>query len=533
MVCDLELNDEKSSWRCVECSDTVFCGQHAMAHNQENRDHSITCHASFVDCTTTCKTHRQPLDFFCKTCNLRICSVCCDSGGHGDHEPIQTWEEIVSERHQLLEHKLTGIGEVIAGLEGSVTVVTNLEERLISEADDAKKSIEAAGKQVTDTVGACVKQLLQEVDDRKTTQDKLLNQAKDKLEQDLKCFKRTFAKAEKLKQDLDKAGSDFLDLFEAVSSATIRPSLASEQTVIPVFEPILFRRDAGFKVAHHLRRCVGRLTPSLASAAWSTLEDNSGPPKQVTQDEPADFALQIIATSGEPLSDAEDEVTAEWVETPGIATLPDVTVTHQDSGRYAVQFTPQETGSYSLRIRIKGQPVPGTAQCECLPRRHLFDLSECHSDISLSADRRQAHLLGSCRHCSVLGRRGTLRSTDEWTVQIGAKSDGYHIGVAAKPLTNREGNFEDRNVFCWQSSGLRIESGMPEFPDVRVGLELRPNDTLRLKLDCEKRTLTMINLRSRASDTIKGLPAVDLFPYFSLFTSSSLTGHSVQFLDSS
>ncbi|XP_072882000.1 E3 ubiquitin/ISG15 ligase TRIM25-like [Hemitrygon akajei] len=101
--CDSCLNGSKAAKSCLVCLST-FCEVHLRPHLEDKalQDHQLTDPVRDLD-KRKCKMHSKFLEFFCKTDQMCICSLCI-LHAHRDHK-IVTLEEETSEKKNLLQEE--------------------------------------------------------------------------------------------------------------------------------------------------------------------------------------------------------------------------------------------------------------------------------------------------------------------------------------------------------------------------------------------------------------------------------------------
>ena len=102
-----------------------------------------------------------------------------------------------------------------------------------------------------------------------------------------------------------------------------------------------------------------------------------------------------------------------------------------------------------------------------------------------------------------------------WKVKV-VRSERMLIyaGVAAKPDMTSKNAFNRYLTYSWFA--LTSEKNITDTLSGACMSRWREEDVLQFELDCDKRVLTVTNLRTVEDDAIRNLPAVELFPYFSL-----------------
>ena len=472
------------------------------------------------DAATVCPTHGQPLLYLCKRCDVAICGDCGLIGPHLGHSVVKASDMVAEKQAKVADgvQKLRRNVEprLVRSLENVDDVTTQLGER----ADSVRDKIEAATVRAMEAVKLGALRLRQEVEDEEQSRTKVLDGQRGGLQRQLEAVRGAVSFGEEAAEERGDSSGASLPLLVAVETR-IAAICAEEFEEEPKRHPNLdFRQSQEEVLVQKAVELVGEVLLYNASASHSTIRD--GFLKKAIPGKVVEAVIAVKDKQNTPVTSLSTVmINTRWLSRADQPRedIP-VEVSQTDTpGEYRLTTRPTVCGEYTLEVSINRvamtQPITIT-----IAQLMVFDPNECHGNISLSEDRRKAtKTRGIDGHVSVLGLHGMSHGRHIWKIRIGPMLYRHCVGVAAKPLPNKEANYGAS--YSWVSSGGRYGAGHDSHP--WMGWE--GNDCLQFQLDCDQHTLEIVNLRSNKSHIISGLPDTELFAYANMVSG----GNSVSF----
>lgn len=397
----------------------------------------------------------------------------------------------------------------------SSTAVQLVFSELSRASGKARQDIESARKRAVDAIDELVADNLLEVGNIERTRRKALGRQLDDLKLLAKGMESAVAFGQKLlEQDAQSEG-----VRELLSSVCERADelLSTEICAEPVAHARLaFERVAENEARGSIDCTLGRVRAYKASAVDSLVRDATA--TSCREGSAASFVVVARDKDGALLTTGGDVVLAKCVDFPeGMpgSKLP-VLVDDNGDGTYAVKFTPRARGDYELNVWINGAGLRQPLSVHCWDSVE-FDPLECQRGNAVSPDRLTVmHPATMCS--SVLGYPGMQSGIHAWRVQISSTGNGLDVllGVAEKPgLTEKAENYDSCYAFIGYSRRC-LRNARGERRKSATLSVWREGDVMQLILNCDRRALSIVNLRTNEEDRIDNLPAAELFPYFYL-----------------
>ena len=464
-------------------------------------------------------TYGQPLLYLCKRCDVAICGDCGLIGPHLGHSVVKASDMVAEKQAKVYD----GIQKLHRDVEPRLVCwlknVDDVTSQLGERADCVRDEIEAATLQAMEAVKLGALRLRQEVEDEEQSRTKVLDGQRDGLQRQLEAVRGAASFGEEAASDHDDNRGASRPLLVAVDKR-IAAICAEEIEEEPKQHPNLDFRPLREEAL--VQKAVGLVVEVLlynASASHSTIRD--GFLKKVITGEVVEAIIAVKDKQNTPVTSLRGAmINTRWLSRANQSPegIP-VEVSQTDTpGEYRLTTRPTVCGEYTLEVSIN-RVVMTQPMTIIIAALMVFDPNECHEDIGLSDDRRKAtKARGSVRHVSVLGVCGMRCGRHSWKIRIGPTPSWHCVGVAAKPLPNKEANYGAS--YSWNSSGGRFGEGH----DSRLWTGCEGNNCLQFQLDCDQHTLEMINLRNE-SHTITDLPDTELSAYANMIRG----GNSVSF----
>ena len=514
--------DAKAALWCKEC-ERAFCKQHGAMHLVSSPgDHylgpvpsGITNSGGLSRSAALCHDHGEPLVFFCVNCNEIICAHCAAIGKHRRHDVVSIKEVTIRKKEEAMEMVDQIRKDIVPNVGASLEAVRDRTAELTRQANEVRGEIRRAEERAVGMVRAYAEQLVEEVDAVEEARCKDLDKQKDTLESHLQALQNAVQFCDHLMEKEEASGDDFADLLDAlVTRSKDLSKIDFEKT--PVRHARLgFKAVSDKELLATLAYAVGVVMSHDAVASKCTVETFS---PTIRPGEPVEVAIQTRDIDGGKLTEGGQLINAFWSKVPDQSTC--LSVKDLKDSRYLVCFTPHQPGKYHLQITVNSENMPKPIVMTCFD--HCFDPSECHGNISLSADLLQATRLTDgfsrtkhqYREC-VLGVVGMRTGRHSWKVQVGEDPNWSFVGIIPKPLPPT--TFFYRAAFGWNDCG-----NCHKLADQWSGINksfasLRGNDIVQLDMDCDQHTLQITVLRTGERDTITGLtPNTEYFQFFSM-----------------
>ena len=524
--CDVCGSMEAKAW-CSTC-DVFVCNDHLAEHmlstpgfTPTKADHFFTVFntpeqasqaAGEKNATTMCPKHGQPLLYLCQRCDDPVCGGCVAVGPHVGHKVVKAFDVVAEKQAKVADgvQKLRRDAEprLVRSLENVDDVTSQLGEM----ADCVRDKIEAATLRAMEAVKLGALRLRQKVEDEEQSRTKALDGQRDGLQRQLEAVRgAAIFGAEAAREREDDSGIS-LPLLVAVETR-IAAICAEEIEEEPKHHPNLdFQPAKEEELAKKAVELIGEMLLYNASASHSTIRD--GFSKKVITGEVVEAIIAVKDKQSTLVTSLRGAtINTRWLS---FADRPPedipVEVSQTDTpGEYRLTTRPTVCGEYMLEVSINRVAMTQPITIIIAPLM-VFDPNECHGYISLSEDRCKAtKTRRSSGYASVLGQHGMRRGRHSWKIRIGPTSHWHCVGVAAKPLRNKEENHGAS--YSWSCNRGKYGSGH----DCRPNAEWQGNDCLQFQLNCDQHTLQMVNLRSNESHTITGLPDTELFVYANIY----------------
>ena len=512
--------DAKAALWCKEC-ERAFCKQHGAMHLVSSQgDHTIgpipTKAAIAGDLSrsaASCHDHGEPLVFFCVKCDEMICAHCTAIGKHHGHQPIVPMEEVTTRKKKEAIEVVDKIRkDLVPNVGASLEAVRDRTAELTKNASETRGEIRRAEERAIGMVKAYAEQLVEKVDAVEETRCKDLDKQKDTLESHLQSLQNAVQFFDHLMEKEEASGNDFAGLLDALVARSTDLSKVSFEKKPARHARLDFKAVSDKDLLANLEHVIGVVMSHDAVASKCTVESFSPtiqPGKHVK------VTIQTCDSDGDKLTEGGQLVKALLTEVPDQPTCPPLEVKDLNDGRYLVSFLSRQPGKYHLQISVNSENMPEPIVVTCFDD-HRFDPSECHGNISLSADHLRATRLtdgnsqDQCRD-GVLGVVGMHTGRHSWKVQVGENPFWSFVGIIQKPLPPI-GGFS-LVALGWNSSGKRHT--LPHNWSSTDFSRLQGNDIVQLDLDCDQHTLKITVLRTGESGTITGLtPNTEYFQSF-------------------
>ena len=163
-----------------------------------------------------CKKHDSPLKYFCKQCNVGVCSDCTAVGEHKGHHVVRM-KEVNAELLAKVQDKGQRLKTV--ALPRAEAAIFNVDQVTVELSKGAKKlrgEVRAAAERAVNTIRASEQQKLQEIDDIEVVRLKTLDRQKDELKRHTEALKTAIALTDKLAQGQEGGGKAAGRLLEAL-----------------------------------------------------------------------------------------------------------------------------------------------------------------------------------------------------------------------------------------------------------------------------------------------------------------------------
>ena len=541
-TCLSEGTDRHASAWCSTCHKS-FCESHALPHMLSTSSgaekhfigplpsHDNPSSHPPVDDVAVCSHHREPLKYFCGTCQVLICGECAVVGSHHGHKNVRRIKDVLEERKTHVTKKVDTLKKkVVAKLESSLQEVDDVSTQLGKRAKEVRTHIQEAGQRAKDMVDGHVQQMMQDVDDLEESRCKVLDQQRDRLKSHLDAARNAVEFRDRVMQFCEagqEAGFSLLHALETRTDSLLSMSVEEQPRQHSHLE---FQAANDTDLACKAKEAVGRVVRYQASATHSEIE--GGTAHTLVKGKQATITIRAKDIYGEQLTRGGDVVTARCASKASAGSSVEalsLIVTDNSDGTYAVSCQADTLGEYMVELYINGEKMSAVLVIKWLMAQYTqaFDSQECHRSITISPDRQRASIDEACgggSYKTVLGSTPMRHGQFSWKLKIG-QTGYYMFGVAFKPLSPTFTDDYGTAAYCWESRAYYRDS-------VTVSSKARlsswqPNDVIRLDLDCDGHTLRITNYRSGETRTFSNLPDKEYFQYAALYQK----GNSLEFVE--
>ena len=527
-----EREEEVAVLWCEACA-AVFCSEHVVSHvlatghavgrlPDSNRSGDALSDSeddrSSVGVLShgVCERHAQSLRFFCGQCEATICGDCIVVGSHVGHQPVVLVKDMIEREKNVLSSRVDRLKDsVLPQYQKGLESVEEVSSQLMSQAEEVRAEITAAGERAVSAIYTDVQRKLQEVEDIELSRNKVLDKQHDQLKSLAESVKHAVAFWERLSQSTSDSTA------VAHLLLALRNRLASLDEVQidtkPAEHPwISLQQFSEGRLAEETSQCLGRVVPGKAVPSHCYVQGKSTQYASIGTE--VTFDLQTADSQGTLLKTGGDSVSVE-VHSPdndqaGDAAQNDAkaTVADKNNGLYSISYAPHLYGDHSLDIVVNGGKVPQLLHVMC---GVYFDPDTTTAVDAVSEDRQTFQRSPNVSQSAVLGSTGMIHGQHFWRVRIDREGERlkkltHVVGVTTKEIYSKSQRFVA--AWVWGNTGNRGETG-------KYTSAFQPwqhQDILRLVLDCNAHTLTVTNERSKETDTICDLPDEELLPYFYL-----------------
>ena len=351
-TCKEQGKDGEPAVWCVKCRVAV-CKEHIGDHvlsGQGPTWHSLgnlpSPGSTPTDCEAMCAVHNSPLKYFCTLCDEAVCGDCMAIGSHHGHQPVVTMKEYEDQRRQRVEENVNKLESVVLPeVEATICAADEVSTELLQCADAVRAEVEAEGERVIDTIRACIKQRLQDVDDIKQVRHKALDKQREELESHAKALKTAVQFGKKLTAQ----GGGETGLLTLLDQRAKELEMAQFDRS-PVEKSLLaYKTTSDTDMTLRSNGILGAVKACQASAAKSCVQGRLS--KFTIVGKCADFVLLPKDKDGKVLASGGDVVHAIWTKAPvDVEKLHPATVKCTDGG-YTVSCQTPHPGTYSGRLR--------------------------------------------------------------------------------------------------------------------------------------------------------------------------------------
>ena len=535
--CHAETTKRKSTAWCKKC-DLAFCESHALPHllSSGSGEHVMialplnerpTSQSSAAHDIPMCPHHGDQMKFYCVACDVTICGDCAAIGEHKHHEPVKYVKDHVEEKMAEVDDKVDALEkEAVGKLERTIVIVDNVSTQLTKRAGEVRSEIKHAGERTKEMVDAHVGQMIQEVDDSEEGRHKVLGHQRDELKSHLEAVKNVvrFRKKMRSVKSVTHETRFPLELLQALDRRTTNLLTTQIEEQPQHHSRLLFQgaSDVDTDFACKVREGIGKVFYSLPSAKKSVIEGHTSMAMKTGTENTV--TIQVKDSDGMALTMGGDDISVKCAS----ANAPVTAVTDHGDGSYTVSITCTSDGRYELQIFINGKQMSTKLLVKSASYTHAFDPDERHAAVTISGNRQKASVNGSThRWYSVLGSRPMSRGLHTWKVKASCDHfSSYHfmLGIAPKVSPSSHQNDFHSVAHCWDVKyNSAYKFGSTTMCWSKAKLKCANNDTFEFQLNCDKRQLTVTNVRTRKSDTMYCLPQQEYFQYVSMLDHNKVT----------
>lgn len=533
---------------CKQCG-AAFCKEHGIAHvlsfghgiDPFKGSQTVAGPASSCTSPPSCRQHDEPLTLFCQQCDVRVCGHCiAHQGSHACHSPVVPVIEMLRKRTEAVEtwaNKLRS--ELLPRKEECLKTVGWMTEETSTHADRVRAKIERAGERAVRAINEYVQQKVEEVNNDETVRCKVLDDRQQELRRDVAGMQQAVMYSEHFLQrygSMDSMSDVKWSVLLAVHTRLSALTCAGGDELQDLHDhaALEFVEVVEDALSSEVSRLVGISGRRRAAPSWHFMGESS---RTSLPGKPVSFLLKADDGDEEHLPwTAEDlQLSARWLKfPPQLSQEPAVCMESKPlRSECWVCFTPAISGDYAFQLvnPTNRLPLSFTLATSVSSELLSFDVTLCQTDIEVSDDKQTAKHTAEERYTFALGSSTMRRGFHSWTVGVQnptGLTEDHLVGVVASDSV--EENADDvrglRETSFWWNNDGQCKTPSSKFPSPSQLTKFCNGDQLELSLDCEAHQLKIKNLRSGASDVMKGLPDADLRPYFCLF----YPGSSFQFL---
>ena len=524
-------NRHASAW-CSTCHKS-FCESHALPHMLSTSSgaekhfigplpsHDKPSSHPPVDDVAVCSHHREPLKYFCGTCQVLICGECAAVGSHHGHKDVRRIKDVLEERKTHVTKKVDTLEKkVVAKLESSLQEVDDVSTQLGKRAKEVRTHIQEAGQRAKDMVDGHVQQMIQDVDDLEEYRCKVLDQQRDRIKSHLDAARNAVEFRDRVMQFCEagqEAGFSLLHALETRTDSLLSMSVEDQPRQHSRLE---FQAARDTDLACKAKDTIGKVIPCQASAKHSEIK--GGTTHTLVKGKQATITIRAKDIYGEQLTRGGDFVTAQCARQASARSgggALSLTITDNSDGTYALTCLPDTlaVAEYSVELYVNGEKMSAVLVIKCVAYRCAFDPQECHRSITISQDGRRASIINEAHeggYKSVVGCTPMQHGQFSWKLKIGQETTYYMFGVAFKPLSPTRNGDYGKAAYCWEETAF-YRDGVTVSSKAFLSC-WKPNDVIQLDLDCDGHTLRITNYQSGETRTFSNLPDKEYFQYAAL-----------------
>ena len=150
---------------CVKCK-CALCFKHMAEHMSSGlgpSSHTIVgdllrpgASMACDDTPSLCEEHKEPVKYFCTTCDVPVCGDCATIGHHADHRPVVTMKEVTAQLKKKVQMKSDHLErDVLPRVEKTISRVDLVSTELTACADNVRAEIRNSADRTVSTIRAC------------------------------------------------------------------------------------------------------------------------------------------------------------------------------------------------------------------------------------------------------------------------------------------------------------------------------------------------------------------------------------------